>query len=391
MTAWERAPSAPHPRGCSLGAGLDEVSVQVGPAPAGMLPDGRPPWPTTRPRTSSSAPHPRGCSYLHRYDKTAAWVGPAPAGMLPRRRRAGSRRRCRPRTRGDAPRREQPLRRHVRSAPHPRGCSRRPHLLREAPPVGPAPAGMLPRRSRAVEGGNRRPRTRGDAPPSAPWWRFRTPSAPHPRGCSSARSGAGATRPVGPAPAGMLPGPVSGDLDGLCRPRTRGDAPPGADVEATLLRSAPHPRGCSRTGLVVRPSGPVGPAPAGMLPAPSTHHRPSGRRPRTRGDAPCKQRMPQGGHMSAPHPRGCSLGAPAGRRPGRVGPAPAGMLPSRARSTGSSARRPRTRGDAPTSPLDGDTIRRSAPVPGDASTPCPRCHPAPEAAPRPCRCLSGGN
>ncbi|MGW9286267.1 zeta toxin family protein, partial [Streptomyces diastaticus] len=30
--------------------------------------------------------------------------------------------------------------------------------------VGSARAGMLPRRSRAVEGGNRRPRTRGDAP-----------------------------------------------------------------------------------------------------------------------------------------------------------------------------------------------------------------------------------
>ncbi len=57
----------------------------------------------------------------------------------------------------------------VRSAPHPRGCSREVEAVQHGMGVGPAPAGMLRRMCDMPELRPCRPRTRGDAPmpPSA--------------------------------------------------------------------------------------------------------------------------------------------------------------------------------------------------------------------------------
>ncbi|ESP95702.1 hypothetical protein B591_30913 (plasmid) [Streptomyces sp. GBA 94-10 4N24] len=253
----------------------------------------------------------------------------------------------RPRTRGDAP-----ISGNVQScpgwsAPHPRGCSAGLPRSCLAYTVGPAPAGMLRPRLSGACPHRRRPRTRGDAP----WthWRsaFRPRSAPHPRGCSESSRIATGDDLVGPAPAGMLRSRGQTHRPSTRRPRTRGDAPRFPTPMHHDPTSAPHPRGCSGVAHCLFPPGGVGPAPAGMLRQPTCQPRSPCRRPRTRGDAPHGAYGPGGRAESAPHPRGCS-GNTAKRwlRPW-VGPAPAGMLRCGSWQRRWAPGRPRTRGDAP--------------------------------------------
>ncbi len=193
---------------------------------------------------------------------------------------------CRPRTRGDAPRIDGTLQEGIQSAPHPRGCSADQAGRRPVEAVGPAPAGMLRDHPSASSSRERRPRTRGDAPATRSRNHSLRLSAPHPRGCSRVRARLDDRREVGPAPAGMLRSTGTSPRTSPSRPRTRGDAPATRGVRRALGESAPHPRGCSVRDERHPGGHEVGPAPAGMLRT-SRYRTPSST-------------------GSAPHPRGCS-------------------------------------------------------------------------------------
>nr|ABY83541.1 hypothetical protein pSHK1.72 [Streptomyces sp. HK1] len=214
----------------------------------------------------------------------------------------------RPRTRGDAPDSGLELSAPFSSAPHARGCSR---LVRRGllvPRVGPARAGML--RWSAVRGRGccRRPRTRGDAPAVVVASPRSDPSAPRSRGCSEAGVPAAGPGVVGPACAGMLRDHHGQAVRLYRRPRTRGDAPTASGQWQHRYVSAPHARGCSELMDALQGLLAVGPAPAGMLPSRRRATRRPRRRPRTRGDAPGPGCF-WGYRVSAPHPRGCSPAA----------------------------------------------------------------------------------
>ncbi len=297
--------------------------------------------------SGSSAPHPRGCSHDGLEGAGLVDVGPAPAGMLPPSRSSSTQSRRRPRTRGDAPGALWIWKRLPWSAPHPRGCSATTCRPSRCTTVGPAPAGMLRPGGPWRGWTGRRPRTRGDAPSTRRRSCSRPSSAPHPRGCSVLLQRCEAVRAVGPAPAGMLPTPLGSATAWPSRPRTRGDAPPTARAMTAWTKSAPHPRGCSpRRPRPLRVSG-VGPAPAGMLPRGPQTEGPRPRRPRTRGDAPRPSGSCRHDAQSAPHPRGCSWSGGVAGGIIAVGPAPAGMLPVGGGWGPCRRGRPRTRGDAP--------------------------------------------
>ncbi len=234
---------------------------------------------------------------------------------------------CRPRTRGDAPYGGYSFVDDAKSAPHPRGCSAPDASGGEAGPVGPAPAGMLrcPRSRRCRSGS--RPRTRGDAPLRLQANVAYYESAPHPRGCSALLRRAAGDAVVGPAPAGMLLRSPQCSPVSRGRPRTRGNAPEVSGPDPRTRRSAPHPRGCSPGAPPGATAEGVGPAPAGMLRTGRCRSCAASCRPRTRGDAPSYGVVRAVARWSAPHPRGCSSRVVPKPNSGRVGPAPAGMLP----------------------------------------------------------------
>ena len=336
-----------------------------------------------------SAPHARGCSLVGERGAVQRQVGPARAGVLPGHPMPVASATSRPRTRGGAPNWPVGLSTQSPSAPHARGCSLveagsalvlvvgparagvlrparsaasagsgRPRTRRGAPQrlryparaggrVGPARAGVLPSSGPASASPTSRPRTRGGAPPVSNTTSPALTSAPHARGCSVRTAQRLPRRGVGPARAGVLP-PQPGPRRGWRgRPRTRGGAPGKISVSADPKQSAPHARGCSRSCGTARKRSVVGPARAGVLPT-----RPRGcsfnrSRPRTRGGAPPAELVLALDNRSAPHARGCSDPHHRRRLHRLVGPARAGVLPSRPTRSASRSSRPRTRGGAP--------------------------------------------
>ncbi len=314
--------------------------------------------------TVQSAPHPRGCSRAYEGRRQREAVGPAPAGMLPAPRPRQTCLSRRPRTRGDAPSPSPAPGRGRGSAPHPRGCSLPWEPEGPTPTVGPAPAGMLLRVPRSIRPLPGRPRTRGDAPQDIESAERQASSAPHPRGCSAPDFGVHPVVRVGPAPAGMLPRRSRRAARSGRRPRTRGDAPPSSAPSPTRPASAPHPRGCSARRVLVHDVHRVGPAPAGMLHQGRCTRRPTPGRPRTRGDAPPRVQRHVGVAGVGPAPAGMLPPPPEGPGGGSwVGPAPAGMLRPQRRRRRTAWRRPRTRGDAPASAAGVSLGVASAPHP----------------------------
>ncbi len=355
--------SAPHPRGWSFRAGSTTPHAAVGPAPAGMVLDhdvvedadqGRPRTRGDGPHQRSnrlarvaSAPHPRGWSVRQTTQTLHDSVGPAPAGMVRTTRTDLEGSVGRPRTRGDGPRLGSVSSQGTVSAPHPRGWSDTVEAVEDLYEVGPAPAGMVRRRSSTPDVNWSRPRTRGDGPRQVVAGGLGLGSAPHPRGWSSHGRRHWRSSWVGPAPAGMV-------LDRWCRlgreqgrPRTRGDGPSDSRFCRLIVWSAPHPRGWSFPDLTTIAPRWVGPAPAGMVRVDIATDRLRRCRPRTRGDGPPPTLLGQLLTKSAPHPRGWSRRIRREVGAGRVGPAPAGMVLPLAPPLRQRTRRPRTRGDGP--------------------------------------------
>ncbi len=174
------------------------------------------------------------------------------------------------------------------------------------------------------------------------------PGAPRTRGDGpGTRDHAARTSNVLPAPAGMVP-PWACTTPATSRaPRTRGDGPPSDLDRDHWLVCSPHPRGWSPD----HPRQPcpvdVLPAPAGMVPSAARTPTPPSSAPRTRGDGPRPDRRHRHRHQCSPHPRGWSPGAAPAEPGTAVLPAPAGMVPTGPTLQAWTSRAPRTRGDGP--------------------------------------------
>ncbi len=130
-------------------------------------------------------------------------------------------------------------------------------------------------------------------------------------------------------------------------PRTRGDGPPAADLVVSLGVVPPHPRGWSPAFHRQRVARRGSPAPAGMVPTSARSGHSLGWFPRTRGDGPQRGRHSPMMRMVPPHPRGWSPAFAVRAVQRRGSPAPAGMVPTPIRHKSRGRGFPRTRGDGP--------------------------------------------
>ncbi len=334
---------SPRPRGWSRRPAPGEDDAVVLPAPAGMVPRQRrepagprraprargdgPPAASTASPASTCSPRPRGWSPCTRGWRQRRKVLPAPAGMVPPARRAASAAASAPRARGDGPvlTAQGPL--PLACSPRPRGWSQRLITQHFVKNVLPAPAGMVPRRRPPPGVLPRAPRARGDGPYLPVVTETDHGCSPRPRGWSHQPQPLRARPSVLPAPAGMVPATTPGSACRRRAPRARGDGPPSSGRAWGRRQCSPRPRGWSR--LAGRPRGArrVLPAPAGMVPILASRVTP----------AP----------MCSPRPRGWSHPGRRGQSVGVVLPAPAGMVPPPARPAAASASAPRARGDGP--------------------------------------------
>ncbi len=146
-----------------------------------------------------------------------------------------------------------------------------------------------------------------------------------------------------------------------CRPRARGDGPSCAARSWTGPGSAPRTRGWSHARPCRTAHRPVGPAHAGMVPSRTSARLHPRRRPRARGDGPYYYGGGLAVGPSAPRTRGWSHRRAAGRQQAPVGPAHAGMVPSPGSWAAAGAGRPRARGDGPPRPRQESPGQWSAP------------------------------
>ena len=354
----------PHPRGWSL---TDDVRgvVDVGsPAPAGMVPEGRigrcgrgrfprtrgdgPGLIETNLRQLWVPPHPRGWSRQYGRPPPAGMGSPAPAGMVPRSVRKLYSRGGFPRTRGDGPAGQQPVRIFLEVPPHPRGWSPDRRSGRPRARGSPAPAGMVRATPWRAANPPQFPRTRGDGPMTRYGIRSAGQVPPHPRGWSVEGIRAQCGKGGSPAPAGMVPGARPSSCRSGWFPRTRGDGPPCDCYSPCSRRVPPHPRGWSRRTPQIPYREQGSPAPAGMVPRSDPACASTFWFPRTRGDGPCSSFPPILSLSVPPHPRGWSLGTVFRLENDLGSPAPAGMVPVRSSAVRGRVRFPRTRGDGPT-------------------------------------------
>ena len=146
----------------------------------------------------------------------------------------------------------------------------------------------------------------------------------------------------------------------LHRPRRRGDGPTTSGTSMSAIPSAPQARGWTPDRWVDPVQQSIGPAGAGMDRSACGHGICSIDRPRRRGDGP---RVVLPGDVqgeSAPQARGWTACRSAGRRPGGIGPAGAGMDPTGHAAYAANCNRPRRRGDGPTSGCSCSLSIRSA-------------------------------
>ncbi len=174
-------------------------------------------------RTFPSAPRTRGWFGDRLPVRGGRDVGPAHAGMVPRTGPRRGRSRCRPRARGDGSVEHVEYVEHARSAPRTRGWF--PEHVKGATwaTVGPAHAGMVRAVQHLDPAGLGRPRARGDGSSSGCSAARRRRSAPRTRGWFPSALVRRQCGGVGPAHAGMVPRRPSPRRRSRSRPRARGD------------------------------------------------------------------------------------------------------------------------------------------------------------------------
>jgi len=251
-----------------------------------------------------SAPRTRGWFLVDGPLGVGRVVGPAHAGMVPVRRRLSRTRRRRPRARGDGSWIRNVTSRGSSSAPRTRGWFAPARMRNAGRSVGPAHAGMVPHEVRDVARDNGRPRARGDGSASTACQGAAILSAPRTRGWFFGLVPAAGLVAVGPAHAGMVHEVAAAVDHGGRRPRARGDGSRPYAAPAATRRSAPRTRGWFARVRRPQARGEVGPAHAGMVPGPSTMTRPRSRRPRARGDGSVTTGLSFGLETSAPRTRG---------------------------------------------------------------------------------------
>ncbi|ABD09421.1 hypothetical protein Francci3_0027 [Frankia casuarinae] len=267
----------------------------------------------------------------------------------------------RPRTRGDLPLDVHHKRLHAESSPHARGSSEHPSAPARLRPVVPARAGIFLRVKKAARNRIRRPRTRGDLPRgmrsagTCQW------SSPHARGSSLRWTPTTRRGSVVPARAGIFLCCHIWWVETARRPRTRGDLPRSDRPAGAPTASSPHARGSSAHGVATPHRPAVVPARAGIFRTRLRRSETRSCRPRTRGDLPPGPARPRGRDESSPHARGSSL--PIDPQLGilDVVPARAGIFLAQTWADDQRNRRPRTRGDLPSSLIPPPTSRRSSP------------------------------
>ncbi len=304
------------------------------------------------------SPHPRGWSpRRHRCERQRLLL-PAPAGMVPAGPDTATSSLPAPRTRGDGPTSPTGPGRCCCCSPHPRGWSL--HQARQLQREGllPAPAGMVPSTVTAANVLDPAPRTRGDGPKQVRDWDNARPCSPHPRGWSLLRLGKQSGIYLLPAPAGMVPAPSKSPPTSTTAPRTRGDGPRPITVSVSGPVCSPHPRGWSHPTGDAQEPGRLLPAPAGMVPSATRGGSGGLAAPRTRGDGPGTEASASCRSACSPHPRGWSHRHGLGREDRDLLPAPAGMVPRTKRGISVCFTAPRTRGDGPR--IIGTSARPSA-------------------------------
>ncbi len=319
---------------CPAPAGIGLPLCERRPSPRGLprARGDRPPTTERIRRHLESAPRPRGSAHGSSSSVIGGLVCPAPAGIGPPTNAGGSHERGLPRARGDRPSARRTSASSSRSAPRPRGSALAKRWIGQGLSVCPAPAGIGRGCFRSARGRTRLPRARGDRPLRSRSKSRSRPSAPRPRGSALADAFSSSSPLVCPAPAGI--GPIGKVY------RVRG------------VRSAPRPRGSAGIRRSTAPDALVCPAPAGIGPFSRPCFPSRARLPRARGDRPESPHRPAPHSRSAPRPRGSALVERATETFLRVCPAPAGIGRLVDRLRLSLWRLPRARGDRPEEPRD---------------------------------------
>ncbi len=308
-----------------------------------------------------SAPRSRGLLQPARHRGGPGKVGPALAGLAPGARPGQAGSRGRPRARGGCSCSCSPASTWSSSAPRSRGLLHRAVLRERLRRVGPALAGVARRTRSQASRMTSRPRARGGCSgrPGRP-----VPSrqsAPRSRGLLPLRRGLRHSGRVGPALAGVARGDRRGCLVSRGRPRARGGCSDTPTGKRRGCWSAPRSRGLLGVRSPADPRAGVGPALAGVAPSRSRRGGPAARRPRAREG--CSRRCATSGspRRSAPRSRGLLRGD--GDRRGRavVGPALAGVARSPWIPTTSPTGRPRARGGCSQKNESGTGGNQSAP------------------------------
>ena len=217
-------------------------------------------------------------------------------------------------------------------SPRPRGWSRPGRPAARRAHLLPAPAGMVPGTTSRTPPARSAPRARGDGPPSAVDFAEPDTCSPRPRGWSPRHHQAPALLGLLPAPAGMVPPRTGRTRTTAAAPRARGDGPSNLPGIGSLSVCSPRPRGWSPVGQFAHRPGRLLPAPAGMVPPPRRRHSPQEAAPRARGDGPPAQLARATVIHCSPRPRGWSRPDGALRDVLDLLPAPAGMVPRRSAS-----------------------------------------------------------
>ncbi len=315
-------------------------------------------WESRRPE---SPPPTRGWTHHGRVQGARPDVAPAHAGMDPFVRCAVTEPLSRPRPRGDGPCPTSSSARAKSSPPPTRGWTPVRGPCSFSAPVAPAHAGMDRCRADGVASWRGRPRPRGDGPyyDVDEWPRGRSP--PPTRGWTWRAIFPDGSVIVAPAHAGM--DPLHDRLTHRLsrRPRPRGDGPPFEVADAVANPSPPPTRGWTRTASAAGAGRGVAPAHAGMDLIAAIRTPPPCRRPRPRGDGPSSFSVTAATPGSPPPTRGWTHVVRHAHFKQFVAPAHAGMDPLRSGAWPLPRSRPRPRGDGPSAAVLAAVAPRSPP------------------------------